>query len=93
MPQEPFVPEQIKAEPEPVYAEEPAASVEHKNPKQSAEEINENIEKIEQEIQAKPVEKKYVFPPVSLLKYGDQECFGRFQSIFAGNSDEVTADA
>ena len=76
MPQEPFVPEQIKAEPEPVYAEEPAASVEHKNPKQSAEEITENVEKIEQEIQAKPVEKKYVFPPVSLLKYGDKNASG-----------------
>lgn len=76
MPQEPFVPEQMKEEPGPVYAEEPAASVEHKNPKQSAEEINENVEKIEQEIQAKPVEKKYVFPPVSLLKYGDKNASG-----------------
>ena len=76
MPQEPFVPEQMKEEPEPVYAEEPAASFEHKNPKQSAEEITENVEKIEQEIQAKPVEKKYVFPPVSLLKYGDKNASG-----------------
>ena len=74
--QEPFVPEQMKEEPEPVYAEEPAASFEHKNPKQSAEEITENVEKIEQEIQAKPVEKKYVFPPVSLLKYGDKNASG-----------------
>lgn len=34
------------------------------------------MEKIEQEIQAKPVEKKYVFPPVSLLKYGDKNASG-----------------
>lgn len=61
-----------------VMVEEPAA--EHKNPKQSAEEISKDVEKIEQEIQAKPVEKKYVFPPVSLLKYGDKNASGDSKS-------------
>lgn len=51
-----------------------------KNPKQSVAEINENIEQIEHEIQAKPIEKKYVFPPVNLLKYGDKNATGDSKS-------------
>lgn len=72
IPEETFVPEETAEDP--VYDAAPVA--EHKNPKQSAEEISENVEKIEQEILAKPVEKKYVFPPVSLLKCGDKTAAG-----------------
>ena len=60
----------IMAEPE-VPAAAPA-----KNAKQSEAEISENVAQIEDEIQKKQEEKKYVFPPVSLLKPKDAGASG-----------------
>ena len=60
----------IMAEPE-VTSAAPA-----KNAKQSEAEISENVAQIEDEIQKKQEEKKYVFPPVSLLKPKDAGASG-----------------
>lgn len=66
-------------------AEEPVAMAEQavtpvvahtKNAKQSEAEISQNVAQIENEIQKKPEEKKYVFPPVSLLKPKDAGASG-----------------
>ena len=72
----------IMAEPE-VTSAAPA-----KNAKQSEAEISENVAQIEDEIQKKQEEKKYVFPPVSLLKPKDAGASGDSKAYF----QETAAD-
>lgn len=75
--EEPFIEEPVTEEPmveEPVM-EEPVKAV-VKNPKQTEAQIKENVAAIENEIQQKTEEKKYVFPPIDLLKPGDANASG-----------------
>lgn len=64
-------------EPENIVESNPISSkTPTKNPKQTEAEIHENVASIEHEIQSMPEEKKYVFPPISLLKAGDANASG-----------------
>ena len=53
-----------------------AAHGNQKNKKQSSAELDADVEQIEQELNTAPIEKKYIFPPVNLLKFGDRNASG-----------------